>query len=103
MVFIEFSCPENHDLKLKVKGHAEKSDKGDDIVCSAVSALVQTLAAGVQKNLEAQVNGRLETGDCDLTIEVPDKYQKDVELVFKIFRYGFQKIAESYPEHVKLN
>ncbi|MGM0600477.1 MAG: ribosomal-processing cysteine protease Prp [Candidatus Rifleibacteriota bacterium] len=103
MVFIEFSYPENHDLKLKVKGHAEKSGKGNDVVCAAVSALVQTLAAGVQKNLEAQVNGKLETGDCDLTIRVPKENQADAELVFKIFRYGFQKIAESYPEHVKLN
>lgn len=103
MVFIEFSYPENHVLKLKVKGHAKKSDKGNDIICAAVSALVQTLAAGVQKNLNGRVLGNLEAGNCDLTITVPRNNQAEAELVFKIFRYGFQKIAESNPEHVNLN
>jgi uncharacterized protein YsxB (DUF464 family) len=102
MIVVEFPEPIGGELKFKVNGHAGKSDKGQDIVCAAVSTLTQTLAGGIQSGLGASVCGRLESGDTDLMIQVAPEKGEDLKLICNVFRFGFQKICESYPEHVKM-
>jgi uncharacterized protein YsxB (DUF464 family) len=85
MIVVEFSTPDESSVRIKVSGHSGSAEKGQDVVCAAVSVLVQTLAGGLNNSLGAAVTGRLEPGDSE------------------VFRYGFQKIFESYPEHLKLN
>lgn len=102
MIVVDFPEPTEGFLKLKVSGHAGKSARGYDIVCSAVSTLTQTLAGGIQNGLEAEVSGRLDSGDTELLIRVEPENSEALKLVCKVFRFGFQKISESYPEHVKM-
>jgi uncharacterized protein YsxB (DUF464 family) len=102
MIVVDFPAPKNDKAILKVEGHSFKALKGEDIVCSAVSALAQTFAGGVQNNLGAKVTGKLESGDCHLEVSVTPENFAALKLVYRIFRFGFQKIQESYPEQVKL-
>ncbi|MFZ5949215.1 MAG: ribosomal-processing cysteine protease Prp [Candidatus Rifleibacteriota bacterium] len=103
MIVIEFPEPDGNLARLVVKGHSGSAPKGQDIVCAAVSALVQTMAGGIQDSLKADVNGQLENGDASLKIKVDPQHAEALKLVCKVFRFGFQKICESYPEHVKMN
>lgn len=103
MIVVEFSEPEGSKVRLKVSGHSGTAQKGEDIVCSAISTLVQTLAGGIQNNLSGSVRGKLLPGDCDLEIVVKNENAQALKLVCDVFRFGFQKVFESYPEHVKLN
>ncbi|MDN5279209.1 MAG: uncharacterized protein PWR01_3174 [Clostridiales bacterium] len=103
MIVVEFSTPDESSVRIKVSGHSGSAEKGQDVVCAAVSVLVQTLAGGLNNSLGAAVTGRLEPGDSDLVIRVDNNDRKALKLVCEVFRYGFQKIFESYPEHLKLN
>ncbi|GAB4272450.1 MAG: ribosomal-processing cysteine protease Prp [Candidatus Rifleibacteriota bacterium] len=102
MVVVEFPQPRNSGVRIKVTGHSGYKEKGEDIVCSAVSALVQTMAGGIQRSLNGKISGKLQPEDSELIIIVDsDKFDK-LKLICDVFRFGFQKISESYPEHVKL-
>ena len=103
MIEVDFSVTGAGQVALKVTGHSGKSEKGYDIVCAAVSTLVQTLTGGVEKVLDAKIEGDLVSGSCDLSIRVPETKQQSLEAVCQVFKFGFRKIAESYPDHVKLN
>ncbi len=102
MIVVEFPQSGETEILIKVHGHSGKSEKGEDVVCAAVSALVQTLAGGIQDSLQAEVCGRLEPGNTELRIKVEARQSEALRLVCNVFRFGFQKICESYPEHVKL-
>jgi uncharacterized protein YsxB (DUF464 family) len=103
MIEIDFPSPVGRQLKLKVSGHSNFDTKGKDIVCSAVSALLQTFISGVEIRLKGKLKGTFKAGDCDLSIEVSEEKSDTFKEVCEVFRYGFGKIAISYPEHVKMN
>ncbi|MDD2998784.1 MAG: ribosomal-processing cysteine protease Prp [Candidatus Riflebacteria bacterium] len=103
MIVVDFPGAQNCRASLRVTGHSGMSDKGSDIVCAAISALVQTFAGGVETSMNAKVLGDLETGGCNLTVMVPENFGRKLEIVCEVFKFGFRKIAESYPEHVQLN
>jgi hypothetical protein len=102
MIEIDFPVPSSGQVRLRVKGHSNLAGKGNDIVCAAVSALTQTFAAGVQRQLDGKVNGKLTSGDCDLEIQVSKIKSQSLEEICSIFRFGFEKIKESYPKQVNL-
>jgi uncharacterized protein YsxB (DUF464 family) len=101
MILVDFA-EDGKGVSLSVSGHSYHSDPGKDIVCAAISALIQTFAGGVESELAAELSGHFETGDCDLRIEVNESQQQRLKDVYKVFKFGFRKIAESYPEQVKL-
>ncbi len=103
MIVVDFPDAMGCQVSLKVTGHAGLADKGNDIICAAISSLVQTFAGGVESSLEGLVKGHLEAGNCNLTITVPQGQQNQLRAVCKVFKFGFLKISESYPEQVKLN
>ena len=102
MIDICFSEIASNKLKFSVIGHSS-SEKGKDIICAGVSALTQTFIRGIEKNLNAKFIGEFQPGKCNLTIEVPNEFSKEFKIICEIFRDGFNKISESYPEQVKLN
>ncbi len=103
MILIDFPEPVSGQAFLRVTGHAGNAEKGFDIVCAGVSTLVQTFAGGVEKCFSAEIAGVFEPGNCDLTVKVPDGLQKELRNLCEVFKFGFRKIEQSYPEHVKLN
>lgn len=103
MILIDFPEPVSGQALLKVTGHSGKAEKGFDVVCAGVSALVQTFAGGVEKCFSAEVAGVFEPGNCDLTVKVSEKRQNELKTLYEVFKFGFRKIEQSYPEHVKLN
>ena len=102
MIAVCFSETAENKVDFSVNGHSS-TNKGSDIVCAAVSALTQTFVRGIEKNLNAKFKGEFLTGRCNLQIEVPKERSKEFKVICEIFKEGFHKIAESYPEQVKLN
>ncbi len=103
MIEIDFPEAVEGCVTLKVTGHSGSDEKGRDLMCAAVSALTQTFAGGIQDSLKADVRGKMEAGECNLSIQVPEASRQQLEAVCKVIKFGFRKIAESHPGHVKLN
>ncbi|MFZ2956010.1 MAG: ribosomal-processing cysteine protease Prp [Candidatus Ozemobacteraceae bacterium] len=102
MVEISFPEPEGAILRLKVTGHAGAGSRGSDPVCAVVSGLLQTFLGGAEKEMDALVHGELSDGVCDVTVQTPRSKAEAFRTVVKVFRYGFSRLAATYPERVHL-
>ena len=91
---------------MKAKGHAGAGKYGSDIVCAAVSVLMQTLANEVEEAARAGlvVLGAVAHGEGWMRVEVtPTNESCDmVEAWVELVQDGLDALAESYPENVEL-
>lgn len=85
---------------LRATGHAGSGDRGNDIVCAAVSILLYTFADAVEKVAGAEVS-----------VEDFDEYRMFIKksgsqdrliAVTETILLGLSSLTEQYPEHVRL-
>lgn len=92
--------------EVKAKGHAGAGKYGQDIVCAAVSVLMQTLANEVEEAARAGLValGAVAHGEGWMRVEVtPTRESCDmVEAWVELVQDGLDALAESYPENVEL-
>lgn len=79
---------------LRAEGHAEFAPKGQDIVCAAVSALMQTLAYSLD-------SGTVTCADDRNLMVVQAKQGTDSLEKFELVTDGLILLADAYPEHVR--
>jgi uncharacterized protein YsxB (DUF464 family) len=89
-------------------GHAGHGEAGEDIVCSAISALTQTCLLGLTNVVgldERELNWSLdeETGiTCILSSDTDGAQQAKAELLFLTMEAGLNSIKESYRNSLKI-
>ena len=92
--------------EVKAKGHAGAGKYGQDIVCAAVSVLMQTLANEVEEAARAGTValGVVAHGDGWMKVEVTPTRESCnmVEAWVELVQDGLDALAESYPENVEL-
>ena len=88
------------EMILRAEGHAGYAEKGKDIVCAAVSVLMQTLAYSVDANNTGHVldfedapSGNRMTVHAPMSVLNRNKFDFVVE--------GLCRLAENYPENVQ--
>jgi uncharacterized protein YsxB (DUF464 family) len=92
--------------EVKAKGHADAGKYGQDIVCAAVSVLMQTLANEVEEAARAGTValGAVAHGDGWMKVEATPTRESCnmVEAWVELVQDGLDALAESYPENVEL-
>lgn len=92
--------------EVRAEGHAGAGEYGQDIVCAAVSVLLQTLANEVTEAARAGLLavGVVAHGDGWMKVEAtPTAQTQDmVEAWVQLVQDGIDALAESYPENVEL-
>ena len=92
--------------EVKAKGHAGAGKYGQDIVCAAVSCLMQTLANEVEEAARAGLValGAVAHGEGWMRVEVSPTHESYdmVEAWVELVQDGLDALAESYPENVEL-
>ena len=83
---------------LSVKGHAGYAEHGQDIVCSAVSALVETLIARLLQ-LNAKFSYKKQSGAVEIEMR---KLTYDAKAAFDFAILGLKLIQTVYPKNVEL-
>lgn len=79
---------------LRAEGHADFAPKGQDIVCAAVGALMQTLAYSLD-------SGTVTCADDRNLMVVQAKQGTDSLAKFELVTDGLILLADAYPEHVR--
>ena len=82
------------DMILRASGHAGYAEKGKDIVCAAVSTLMQTLAYSVD-------GGTIENDAGDNALTVQAAQSSDNSAKFELVTDGLYLLALQYPENVR--
>lgn len=86
--------------RIRIRGHSGYAPPGQDIVCAAVSALTDTLAASLEE-LTADVDQiDLRSGEAVITLNngISEKGRALVDAFF----IGISGIAEAHPDYVHL-
>jgi uncharacterized protein YsxB (DUF464 family) len=85
--------------RITIEGHSGYAPIGQDIVCAAVSVLVQTLIQSVESLTTDRITYDMQPGKVDIKfwcLSDPSKVLIDA------FFIGIKGIAEAYPDNVKM-
>lgn len=82
-----------------LSGHAGYGGYGQDIVCAAVSALVQTLIAAIEELTEDKIIYEIRPGN---TYVHYGNLSEQGRLLIDSFFIGLGMIAEAYPDSVRI-
>lgn len=96
--------------RFRVEGHAGYAEHGSDIVCSAVSALVQTAVLGLMEVAGVEVKVHQTSGLLDCRI-VPSSLRANADdnlaavkqsAILETMMIGLSQIAGDYHEYVRI-
>ena len=82
------------EFSILCQGHAGYADPGNDIVCSAISILIQTLIAYMDDR-EFECQYKINSGYAYI-------YGKNCINAFNVIQTGLELIASNYPKHIKI-
>lgn len=89
--------------RMEVSGHANAAPRGKDLVCVAVSALVQTFAGwaeeqGEERTLETDV--RMEDGQAVIAASAGIRQMERLLGCFEVICFGLESLARQYPKYI---
>ena len=95
-------------IHMKVKGHADTAPKGEDLVCSAATMLVYTVAQALtfmheQGQLEEKPRIMIREGKAIVVAKPKEDYLAETLHTFWVAQCGAHVLAKNYPEYVALN
>ncbi len=97
MTKITFFVEQNHYLGFSAQGHTGYSIKGKDIVCAAVSTLLQHTARALMKHSKAVVTRK--DGFIDVRISQPNKIS---EVFFRELHESLLDLQSQFPSNLSL-
>ncbi len=88
---------------IEARGHSGFAEKGNDVVCAAVSALMQALIFGLSEiaktnGADYHINDRLPI----MRVTWPESENMNVSLLTKTISESLKIIARDNPGHVKI-
>lgn len=88
--------------EFKLTGHARFAKSGDDIVCSAASAVAQTALQGLKMVANIDIKYKIKDGylDCSLPKELTEKQLLMSTAILETMFIGLKNIEQSYKKHI---
>ena len=90
---------------IEATGHSGYADLGQDIVCSAVSTLLETLANGLTEVVKAQVKVVVDENipHLSVTLNEPDKEKcKYAQVLMQSTLLGIKGVAQEFSKFIKI-
>jgi len=93
-------------VKVKSIGHTGYADAGQDIVCSALSTVIQTGVLGIQQVI--MVDGKYEVNakKAELSFELPEDLDEaiwhDTQVIMNTMLLAVKDLANGYPDFIKM-
>lgn len=84
----------------KVDGHAGYADKGEDIVCAAISILAVNTQNSIESFCEDAFKQKSEEKSALMEFMIEGDPSHDAELLLKSFESGIIGISREYPDFV---
>ena len=90
---------ESNGAGISVKGHANYAEHGKDIVCAAVSTLIQTLIASIEDLTDDKIQYVIQPGTVDIK---HGNLSERGQLLIDSFFVGVRMIENEYPDYVRI-
>lgn len=85
---------------ISIKGHARYAKEGPDIVCAAVSILVQNLVQSIEELTTDKIEYSISPGSVDIKFR---NLSERAQVLLDSFFVGIKMIADEYPANVRLS
>ena len=85
------------------RGHADFAQHGEDIVCAAVSAILQALRLGLETYADLPLDASQESGEFHLRWPEGARDDAAVKAIVTTAELSVERIASQYPQHVKFS
>lgn len=82
-------------------GHAAFADHGEDIVCAAVSAILQAARLGLQEVVRTPLDVVQESGRLELRWPEARRDDEALKAILTTAELSVRQIAAQYPTHVR--
>ena len=93
-------------IEVDACGHSGYADYGKDIVCAAISAIIQTACLGVERQIGKNAKIKIDENQGKLNLkiaEISDKNKiNNVNIILETMVLGLKDIAKSNKKYVKL-
>ncbi len=87
---------------ISARGHADFAVHGKDVVCAAVSAILQAARLGLTEFARAEVAVRQEPGELELRWPEDQSDLESVRAIAATAELAIDRIAQRFPKHVRL-
>ena len=92
----------NRPAGFSARGHVELADHGQDIVCAAVSGILQAARLGLEQHADAVAKAQQKPGELQLELREDRRNLESVGAIVATAELAVEQIARQYPEHVRL-
>jgi len=93
-------------VRIECEGHTGYAEHGEDIVCAALSALVQGAALGVLRVAGVKADYRIDEENGSLRLVIPkgidDDAKHDCNVILKTLYESVKDLAKGYSEFIKV-
>ena len=92
--------------RLECVGHAGDTAQGENIVCAAVSVLMQTCVNAVEQVAGIPPRTTVDEARALISLELPqatEQQARDAQIILRTTLLGLTDISHEYPQLVKLN
>lgn len=103
MITVTFFKENGSIVKVSAHGHSGLARHGEDILCAAASALIQTAYLAINDivgNVEYKRND--EKGEFEFAIPLSCAGRHDADVVLRALTIGLQDLHSGYPQNIKL-
>jgi uncharacterized protein YsxB (DUF464 family) len=83
-------------------GHADYDQAGNDVVCAAVSAVLQAARLGLEQHAKVRLEATQESGTLDMVWPPETRDDASVVAIVRTAELAVREIADQYPEHVRV-
>jgi uncharacterized protein YsxB (DUF464 family) len=87
---------------LRAHGHADFDEHGKDVVCAAVSAILQAARLGLTEYANVKVVAQQEPGVLELRWAENERDDERLRAIVVTAQLATEQIADRYPEHVRV-
>jgi uncharacterized protein len=84
------------------RGHADFSEYGEDVVCAAVSAILQAAALGLVEHAQARLVSQKRAGTLEIVWREDERDWESVRAIVATAELAVEQIAQRFPKHVRL-
>ncbi len=101
MTVVELYRRKGVPVRLKVSGHSGYAEEGTDVVCAAVSILVQTLHIGLADVLGQKPESTVDRKNAAIELSWKDDGSEALRVLTETIGRAFYETAQSYGSYVK--
>ena len=87
----------------EVSGHAGYADEGQDIICSAVSAITQTPIYGLTNHLNLQPDIKIDRDKGLLRVVLKEEPNDLTEAILESMLLSMESVARQCPKYVRIH